>query len=193
MSKTSQYTKEEITATALELVRVHGHESLTARALSKAVGCSTSPLFTVFRNIDAIRDSVRIAAAREFEEYVSDAINYEPPFKEYGLRLIRYAMNEPNLFRLIFLTDSPVKESVNPFALECMEEVKQQFGLKDEQRDMLLQQVWIYACGMAMLILSGAEKYSEEEISGMLSRQFASTMMLIQSDYRAENITPHHK
>ena len=67
MSKTSQYTKEEITATALELVRANGHESLTARALSKAVGCSTSPLFTVFKNIDAIRDSVRIAAAREFE------------------------------------------------------------------------------------------------------------------------------
>jgi len=190
MPKTSNYKKEDIIRTALEIVRTEGPDALTARSLSKAVGCSTSPLFTVCGNLEAIREDVRKAAEKEVENYVKDAINYIPAFKEYGMRLIRYAMNEPNLFKLVFLSENSSKDALNPVAMECLSVMKVAYDLTDDEVATLLEQVWTYACGMSMLILSGARRIDEEEVSNRLSRQFASTIMFIKSGVNADKITP---
>ena len=61
MPRAAFFTKETITAAGLEIVRAGGEDSLTARALSKALHCSSSPIFTVYEGMDKIKEDVRTA------------------------------------------------------------------------------------------------------------------------------------
>ena len=100
MPRSAFFTKETIAAAGLEIVRRQGISALTARALGKQLGCSLSPIFTVFKDMDEIHTAVRQAAADLFADYVKDVLDYQPAFKEYGMRLIRFAKQEQNIFQL---------------------------------------------------------------------------------------------
>ncbi|MBQ7282435.1 MAG: TetR/AcrR family transcriptional regulator, partial [Spirochaetales bacterium] len=50
--------KKDIIKAAVELVRSDGYESLNARALAKALGCSTQPIFSNFSSMDDLMKSV---------------------------------------------------------------------------------------------------------------------------------------
>ena len=102
MPRSAFFSKETIAAAGLEIIRNQGVEALTARALSKQLGCSLSPIFTVFKDMDEIHTAVRQAAAALFADYVKDVLDYQPAFKEYGMRLVRFAKEEQNIFQLFF-------------------------------------------------------------------------------------------
>lgn len=63
MPRSAFFSKEAIAAAGLEIIRKQGVEALTARALSKQLGCSLSPIFTVFKDMDEIQTAVRQAAS----------------------------------------------------------------------------------------------------------------------------------
>ena len=46
------FTREEITAAALALVREKGADALTARALGERLGTSAKPVFGLFKNME---------------------------------------------------------------------------------------------------------------------------------------------
>ena len=52
------FTREEITAAALALVREKGVEALTARALGERLGTSAKPIFGLFKNMEDVRETV---------------------------------------------------------------------------------------------------------------------------------------
>ena len=52
MPPRAKYTREEITEIALGIVTENGAEMLNARSLAEAMGTSTRPIFTAFRNND---------------------------------------------------------------------------------------------------------------------------------------------
>ena len=91
MPRVSSYSKEDIVAAGLKLVRRNGESALTARNLAQELGCSTSPIFTAFDNIEEIKLAVRKAASAAFLEYEEGALDFVPAFKEYGMRLVRFA------------------------------------------------------------------------------------------------------
>ena len=55
MPRSAFFSKEEIIAAALRIVRSKGMEGLSARSLSKELNCSLSPIFTVYENMDQIK------------------------------------------------------------------------------------------------------------------------------------------
>ena len=52
MAPKAKYTKEEIANIALGIVAGHGIEALNARSLAEAMGTSTRPIFTAYKNMD---------------------------------------------------------------------------------------------------------------------------------------------
>ena len=71
-----KFTKEEVAAAALELVKECGVSALTARELGKRLGTSASPIFTVFKSMDEVKWAARARGLREFEEYAGDFGDY---------------------------------------------------------------------------------------------------------------------
>lgn len=191
MPRAAFFSKEIIIAKGLEIVRRGGEEALTARALSTALGCSLSPVFTVFENMGEIKAGVRQAASDLFADYVEDVTDYMPAFKEFGLRLVRFAREERNLFNLLFLNRGYAVLDLPRKAKECLDGIEGDYGLQPDQVALLFRQMWIFACGLAILSSQSPESYPDDVVGETISRQFASQLHFIRSGMPVVNITPH--
>ena len=193
MPRSAFFSKETITEAGLEIVRRQGISALTARALGKQLGCSLSPIFTVFKDMDEIHISVRHAAANLFADYVKDVLDYQPAFKEYGMRLIRFAKQEQNVFQLFLERGNSLLDNAPVMALKCLDEIRESYRLTGEQVLILYRQLWAFTCGIAVLAMQSPEEYPEEMISRMISTQFISTLSFLKSGRPELNVTPHLK
>ena len=193
MPRSAFFSKETIASAGLEIVREHGIDALTARALGKQLGCSLSPIFTVFEDMDEIHTAVRQAAADLFADYVKEVLDYQPAFKEYGIRLIRFAKREQNVFQLFLERGNSLLENAPLMALKCLDGIKESYRLTDDRILILYRQLWAFTCGIAVLATQSPEDYPEELISGMISTQFISTLSFLKSGRPMVNVTPHLK
>lgn len=193
MPRSAFFSKEAIAIAGLEIIRKQGVGALSARSLSKQLGCSLSPIFTVFKDMDEIHTAVRQAAAALFADYVKDVIDYQPAFKEYGMRFIRFAKEEQNIFQLFLERGNSLIDNAPVAALNCLDEIKELYRLTDGQILILYRQLWAFTCGIAVLATQSPEEYSEELASEMISTQFISTLSFLKSGRPVENVTPHLK
>ena len=143
--------------------------------------------------MDEIQTAVRQAAAALFSNYVKDVHDYQPAFKEYGMRLIRFAKQEQNIFQLFLEQGNSLMDNAPVMALKRLDEIQESYQLTDEQVLTLYRQLWAFTCGIAVLATRSPEDYPEEMISGMISTQFISTLTFLKSGRGVVNVTPHLK
>ena len=124
---------------------------------------------------------------------MKDVKDYQPAFKEYGMRLIRFAKQEQNIFQLFLERGNSLLDNAPAIALECLDEIKESYQLTDPQVLILYRQLWAFTCGIAVLATQSPEEYPEEMISEMISTQFISTMSFLKSYRQVVNVTPHLK
>ena len=196
-----KFTKEEIVAAALELVSKDGIEALTARELSLYLGSSARPIFTVFNSMEEVAQAVREAAMEKYEGFVSRALDYFPEFKKYGMQMIAFSKQEPKLFQLLFMTENKYAESfqdvfsiLGKTAKACIDIIERDYKLEPDRAMLLFEHAWIHSFGICVMCAMGTCRFTDEEISQMLSDNFMGMMMLTKSDFANQNaITPHRK
>lgn len=107
MPRKNRFTREEIISAALELTRSRGIVAVTARSLAGALGSSSKPIFGLFENMDEVQQEVQKAAFAIYQKRIADAMasGEFPPFKASGMAYIRFAREERELFRLLFMRD----------------------------------------------------------------------------------------
>ncbi len=183
-----KFTREEVVEVALKLVSEKGMESLTARELGERLGSSARPIFTAFRNMEELTDEVRAAAMRKYDTYVGTAVNYTPAFKRFGMQMVLFAIEEPNLFRLLFMRDnqeranfSTVEELLGPTRLLCIGAIAGDYGMTEQEAAAFFEHMWVFTYGLAVLCATGMCKFSEEEICIILGRQFMGSLGLMKS------------
>ncbi|MEE0896541.1 MAG: helix-turn-helix domain-containing protein [Acutalibacteraceae bacterium] len=172
-----KYTKEEIVAAAFELTREKGIDAVVAREVGKRLDTSSSPIFTIWNSMDELRAEVRELAKEKYIQYMDGIFDYTPSFKEFGMRCVRFAADEPNLFRLLFLTKqeehSPYtrfKQDFEGIFTSLMAEIENQFNLSKSQADELLSQMIIFANGIAAYMITDANSFSKESVSYRISQ-----------------------
>ncbi len=188
MPPKAKFTKEEIIATALTIVKKQGIEALTARSMANELGSSARPIFTVFASMEEVQAEVRAAAMKVFESYAELAKAYTPAFKQIGIQMIQFANREPKLFQLLYMqehNDSKSFEEHMKYLGDtgelCLTMLEQEYALKRAEAVALFKQVWIFTYGICVLCATGACRFGEEKIQEMLSREFASMLVLIKS------------
>lgn len=188
MPPKAKFTKEEIVATALAIVKEQGIEALTARSLAKELDSSARPIFTVFASMDEVQAEVRNAAMKVFESYAETAAEYTPVFKQIGIQMIQFANREPKLFQLLYMqehNDSKCFEEHLKYLGDtgelCLTVLEQEYALTRKEALALFKQVWIFTYGICVLCATGACRFGEAEIQEMLSREFVSMLVLIKS------------
>jgi len=191
MPKQVQFTKEDIVNASIEVIRSMGAESLTARVICKTMGCSVAPLFRTFSNMDELIDGVREKAEDIMRSYLKDSAYYRPAFKEFGMRLIRFSKEEPNLFHYLILDKGSRNIVADAIARECLKQTAIDFSLDEEQTEFIFEQIWPYSCGLAQLCCKNPEMYTEERVSRSLTNQFTSLIMLIKSGKEVTYTDPH--
>ena len=108
MAPKNKFTKEEMVEAALRVVREKGMEGLSAKSMASALGTSTQPVFTAFGSMAGIKQAVYDAAVRVYDSYTEKGLREQIPFFGVGIQYIRFAREEPALYRLLFLTQKQV-------------------------------------------------------------------------------------
>lgn len=185
-----KFTKEEIAAAALELVKDSGVEALTARSLAAKLGTSARPIFTVFPSMKDVKWATRELALREFEAYASDFTDYNPAFKRIGMLMVSYAIHEPELYKLLFMQESPEYRSFDStiqdlggMVQECMALLMREYDMTQPEARMLFEQVWVHTFGLGALCAMKVCDFTEAEISEKLSQVFTGMVMVIKSGH----------
>ncbi len=188
-----KYTREQITAAALEVVSRKGLQALTAKELGHALNTSATPIFTVFDSMQAVQDAVREAAMERFESYVHKTGDAMPVFKQVGMQMILFAKEEPQLYRLIFMSQyrevrsfEDIYDHLGGVADECLLAIRQDYGLSAEDAKTLFEHTWIHTFGIGTLCATGMCEFSREQISRMLTQDFTAMMLLMQSGKGAD-------
>jgi hypothetical protein len=190
MPRQPRFSKEAIVAAGLKIVRAKGFDAISARSLGKELGTSSSPMFTMFKDMNEVLDAIRSAAEKDFISRMEGVTDYFPAFKEFGLRLVSFAKEEPNLFQLLFLGKQSRPEIAESIAKECLQSVRQGYDLSKEQADLLFRQMWPVACGIAALCIKHPEDFPDDIASKTLSYHFAGIMSIIKSGKEIEDIMP---
>lgn len=176
MPPKQKFTREEITASALDIVRQEGISGLTARGLGEALGCSSRPIFTAFRNMEEVRQEVLLAARAVYNSYVEKGIAGKPAFKGVGMQYIYFAKEEPRLFELLFMSQSEtefVLDDILPAIDENSERilasVQEEYGFGQEVARKFYQCLWLLTHGIACLCATGTSNITENEASRILT------------------------
>ena len=195
MPPKAKFTREEIIEAALSIAAEKELKSLTARELGSALGTSSRPIFTAFKNMEEVLSEVRKAALDKFEVYARRAMNFSPVYKELGVQMILFATEQPKLYRLLFMTEKPEAQSfddvfanLGDMATLSVEVIQRDYELSYENAKLLFKHNWIHTYAIGALIATGVCKFSEKEIQDMLSREFVAMLMLIKSG-KAERCT----
>lgn len=173
MARKESVTIQNILDAAFEMTREEGYEAVTARKLAAKAGCSTQPIFRVYKNMEELGADLFENAVAYFEDFYSKSPKGgEAPFVDLGMTYIKFAEKEKNLFKLLFLqTDRHSKsfyEIVNGKGSYVMKEIAKakEDGCKDPSA--MFVRMWILIHGAACMTITGDYDVSEEETILML-------------------------
>lgn len=160
MPRKESITRKEIAAAAFRMARSEGMEEVTARKLAAAAGCSTQPIFRVYRNMEEVQADALDHAAAFFEEFYSNYPKSQSvPFVNLGLAYISFAQKEPNLFRAMFLSENrhgkSLYELLNGKHGNVMKEISQAKTEHCSDPQGLFMKMWIFIHGAACMAITG--------------------------------------
>ena len=107
MPPRAKFTKKEIVDAGLTILRESGITAVTAREIGRYLGSSSRPIFTVFENMGEVLDGIEDRAREIYSDYVHQGLQQNLAFRGVGQAYISFAMNEPQLFRLLFMRKLP--------------------------------------------------------------------------------------
>ena len=103
MPAKAKVTKEMIVDAAFAVAREVGVESINARTVSERLHCSTQPVMYHFATIEELKRTVYAKADLYHSEYLMN-MKKTPKGAALGIGMnyIRFAIQEPHLFRFLF-------------------------------------------------------------------------------------------
>ena len=156
-------------------------QSLNARAIAKQLNCSTQPIYSVFKDMEQLKleliDEI-IKVQKKHVEYYLNQKNYQP-YKAYGMGFVKFAQDETNLFKFLYMQQPTSLFVVNHDYLqnEILIEMQKSFNLSIKQAQIFHQDMSIYTYGLAVMQTGGVH-LSEQEISNALYREFLALKAL---------------
>lgn len=165
-------TKDDIVKTALELVRSKGEQSMNARTIAATLNCSTQPIFSNFDNMDSLREAVISSAYSRYLETIEREINSGkyPEYKAFGMAYVRFADEEKELFKLLFMRDRTSEDLSPPSDYERSVQLIMKVNNVSYETAMLMHlEVWTCVHGIGVMIATSFLKLEWEAISRMLS------------------------
>lgn len=174
MAPRIRVNKEEIVSQAVELVRSGGEAALNARDIAAGLGCSTQPIFSNFANMDELRSEVIATAERMYRRFIAEemATGEFPPYKASGMAYVRFAKEERELFRLLFMRRRSREEMENDtseLTADTIRMIREATALDAKSASLLHLEIWSFVHGIATMIATEYFEPDRELVSRMLT------------------------
>ncbi len=176
MPPKAKFTKEEIIQAAVEIVRTNGIKGLTARALALALKTSVCPIFTLFDGMEEVQAEVIFAANTLYQAYLTEDMQAGayPPYKASGMAYIRFAKEEKELFRLLFMRNREgerIEEdrgAIQPLLLL----LQKNLGISEDKAYLFHLEMWVFVHGIATMVATSYLDWDLQFISNSLSDMY---------------------
>lgn len=174
-------SREMIIRAAFDIARAEGAQGISARAVAQKLGCSTQPVMYQFASIDELKRAVYAHADAFHSQYLMDVREGEP-LLGIGLNYIRFAIDEPHLFRFLFqsgyiearsMRDMMDSEELEPLiAAMCSAS-----GLTLSQMKDVFMTIAMFAHGYASIIANNSLAYDSSAVARDLKRAYRGAML----------------
>ena len=179
MARKESITITDILNTAFALTREEGIAGVTARNVAKKAGCSTQPIFRIYENMNELHEEAFAMAIAYYTDFYRAFMKDRPiekPFVNFGLAYISFALKEPSLFRVLFLSKERYGQSLyellngqdGKFKTEIAR--AQEAGAKDPGE--LFMKMWIFIHGAACMTITGDYDLPEAETKRLLLESY---------------------
>ena len=181
-------TKEMIVDAAFAIARETGADNINARTVSERLNCSTQPVMYHFATIEELKRTVYAKADCYHSEYL---MNLRSPQKGVmlgiGMNYIRFAIEEPHLFRFLFQSDffggSTLLELIDAEELTpVLSAMQGALGIDREQTKKVFLTVFLFAHGYASIIANNSLKCDEELIKSHLEQAYRGAILAVQEN-----------
>lgn len=183
-------TKKMIVHAAFEIARETGAETINARTVSEKLNCSTQPVMYHFATIEDLKRAVCKKADCYHSEYLMNTShNQNGAMLGIGLNYIRFAIEEPHLFRLLFQSDffggNTMLELIDAEELTpVLSTMREALGMGTEQTKKIFLTVFLFAHGYASIIANNSLKYDEEIIRFHLERAYRGAILAAREEMK---------
>ena len=170
MPSSPKIKKEDMLQAALELISKNGYAALNIKAVARELGCSTAPISWQFGGMDGLREELIPFAEQYVEDkYYSRNENEFATFEQKGKGTIDLALENPNLFRFLYMGERSQLLSIgfelqtnNQEAVNVYQEMAELLGITPKQVMDFAMTMMVYTQGIGTLIASGTVKDTKE-------------------------------
>ena len=177
MPPKTKITKEEIIEAAVDLVRKSGAEAINARAIANCIGSSTQPIFSNFCSMEELRGAVIEKANELYLKNEKELIEKElyPPYKSTGMAYIRFAKEEKELFKLLFMRDRTNEPMALGYRVDpALEMLMNATGFDLNTAERVHLSMWACVHGFATMSVSNYIDIPDDIISNTLTDIYTS-------------------
>lgn len=164
--------KDEIVNTTLHLVQQNGTNAINARSIATALGCSTQPIFSNFESMEELHQAVLTAAYNLYASTIKKEVasGKYPPYKAFGMAYIRFAQEETELFKLLFMRERQDEDLVPTTDFHTsVDMIMKANNITKEQATRIHLEMWTCVHGIGTMIATSFFSPDWELISDMLT------------------------
>lgn len=174
MPAKKQVPKEDIVNAALAILRESGMDAINARSLAKKLRCSTQPIYLSFQGMDELKAVVAEKVKEIYADFLKQEIGRSemPPHKAYGMGYIRFAKEETEMFRYLFMrnrSEGEIKDEAEESTETIVKLIMENNGLSREEAFQFHMELWIFVHGFATMLATSYLDWDWETISGMVT------------------------
>lgn len=184
MSKETKITKEKLLEAALAITREKGLEEVSNREIAKKLNSSIRPIYYQYNNSEELKKELYQKIEDYFYKYIMTNMTEDIPYyKQIGVNYIKFAREEKNLFKVLFMSKSEylpekfISKDEKNFK-KIVDLIKLSTKLEDKDIKKFHVKMWIFTHGIATLIATNTVNLSNEEVAELLSSEFQALMLL---------------
>ncbi|MBQ1186774.1 MAG: TetR/AcrR family transcriptional regulator [Clostridia bacterium] len=172
MPPKAKVNKQDIINAALNIVKTNGVEAVNARSLASTLGCSTQPIFSNFKSMEELEEAAIFAAYQIYLGFLKAETESDkyPKYKAFGMAYIRFAREEKELFKLLFMRNRTSEDlSPSPDFNESVELIAKSHNINKEKATLMHLEMWVFVHGIGTMLATSFLPLDEEAISKMIS------------------------
>ena len=182
MPPKTRITRDMIISGAVEVVRLNGFENINARTVAGQLHCSTQPVMYHFSTIDNLKKAAYRQVDHLHTQYMMSIPPGQDPILGIGMNYIRFAVEEPQLFRFLFQSgygeeDSLLEMIDSEELVPVLAAMQEGAGLSRQKARNLFITVALFAHGYASIIANNHLEFNEKLIAEHLERTWNGAVL----------------
>ena len=176
-------SRNEIIDAAVDVLREGGFAAVNARSVAKKLGCSTQPIYFSFQNMDELKTALTQRAVelhtRRVHESLRKHAGNDSRYSSYGMGFVRFAAEEKQLFRWLYLEDGqPGPHQNDVLQNEVLDVIVEEFGYSKTVAERFHQDMTYFTYGLAILANTGHLPLTQPELREAFRREFRALIAI---------------